>query len=175
MNDIQVYDIAAGTWFAINATGDVPKPRTNFCSALAAAPDDSSFQLIIYGGNDSDDRFGGSGPPYMSDVYMLVLPAFQWVKVNTNSPTNSSSTGAEPRSNQFCTTYHDRQFVVLGGTNNFDNVSCDSNLPALKMLDLTTFEWQTQYPLQDTTYKLPQAVIDIVGGDPDGGAKPAST
>ena len=53
--------------------------------------------------------------------------------------------------------------------------SCDSKYPTLRMLDTTTFQWQTRFPLKDPTYQVPQAVIDVVGGGPNGGAKPVST
>lgn len=173
MNSVQVYDIAAEKWSTFFATGDVPPPRSRLCSALSAAPDDSSFQMMIYGGWDEHTA--------LEDMYILIVPAFQWIKINATANMNSSSFASNNESmgrmDHFCSTYRDRQMLVLGGRNqlNLDQTTCDTNYPALRMFDMTTFQWQTQFPLQETTYRVPQAVIDVVGGGPNGGAKQASS
>ena len=173
MNSVQVYDIAAEKWSTIFARGDIPPPRSRLCSALIAAPDDSSFQMIIHGGWDEQ--------AVLEDVYMLILPAFHWIKINTTANKKSSAFANKNESmgrmDHFCSTYKDRQMLVLGGKNvlNINEPTCDTAYPPLRMLDMTTFQWQTQFPLKDTTYRIPQAVIDVVGGGYNGGAKPASS
>lgn len=167
MNSIQVYDIAGEEWFTVFATGDIPSPRSRICSALSAAPDDSSFQMILYGGWDEENALG--------DVYILTMPAFVWIKVNTTSGDKSSL----PRMDHFCTTYKDRQMLVIGGRDELNadttNTACGDGYPAIRLLDTTTFTWQTQYPLDDDKYQVPQAVIDVVGGGPDGGANKSAS
>ncbi|KAG8528561.1 uncharacterized protein KY384_006733 [Bacidia gigantensis] len=168
MSSIQIYDIAGRRWFTVFATGNIPPPRGSFCSGISAAPDDSSFQMLIYGGV----RIGKGT---LSDTYSLVMPAFEWIKINTTAeytPLQNSSLG---RGDHFCDTYQDRQLIVLGGQDgeHANETPCDQNYPAMKMLDTTTYEWQTQWPLNDTKYRVPPAVISIVGGGPDGGARPA--
>ncbi|KAL9611615.1 MAG: hypothetical protein Q9167_003730 [Letrouitia subvulpina] len=164
-NSVQVYDIAAREWFTVYATGAAPPLRSRGCSALNAAPDDSSFQMILYGGWDEKN--------VLDDVWVLTMPAFHWIKVNTTSLKASSM----PRMDHFCGTNHDRQMLVIGGKNGLDlktPLPCSNNYSAIRMLDTTTFQWQTHYPLQDTTYKVPQLVIDVIGGDSNGNARPAS-
>ena len=173
MNSVQIYDIAVEKWSTIFATGDIPPSRSRFCSALSAAPDDSSFQMIIYGGWDQQT--------VLEDMYMLIMPAFHWIKLNTTANLKSSAVAGKNESlgrmDHFCSTYKDRQMLVLGGKNAlfYNRTTCDTSYPTLRMLDMTNFQWQTQFPLQETTYQVPQAVIDVVGGGSKGGAKPASS
>lgn len=166
MNNVQIYDIAARNRFTVVATGDIPPPRLSACSALSAAPDDSSFQMILYGGMGRQNILG--------DVYVLTMPAFRWIKIDS-TPTNMSSM---PRIGHFCSTYQDRQMLVVGGDSkhspNSSQISCTDGYSVLRLLDTTTFQWQNHYPLQDTKYQVPRSIIDIIGGGPDGGAQPAS-
>ena len=178
MSSIQIYDIAAQNWFEITATGDIPPGRESLCSGLAAASDDSSFQMVVYGGQISPPTPDPTvDPQYPADVYVLIMPAFHWIKTNASFALNTVANGtsfnaSSGRSSSYCSTYKDRSFIVVGGDRN----THDSDLsPPLKLLDLNTYQWQTNYPLADTTYRLPQAVIDVVGGGPSGGANPAYT
>ncbi|KAL8742802.1 MAG: hypothetical protein Q9190_004769 [Brigantiaea leucoxantha] len=175
MTKIQIYNIAAKEWFEVNATGDIPQPRHSLCSAISAAPDDSSFQMIIYGGSAAENVF--------ADVYILTMPAFHWIKIPatvtdydpTNPNLSSNSTGAG-RMRHFCGTYKDRQMFVLGGTDKNLNMplGCTGDQPSLRVLDTTTFHWQTRFPI-NKSYQVPQAVFDVVGGGPNGGARQASS
>lgn len=176
MNSIQIYDIAAGKWFTQITTGDTPPRNLGYCSAMSAAPDDSSMHLLLYGGWLNDQGDFDEELANQAGVYMLVMPAFHWIKINTTHATGLSRT-AEGRISHKCITYKERQFLVFGGRYGQlynENVNCRTFSP-LRMLDLTTFQWQTEWPLKNTTYQVPQAVIDIVGGGPSGGAKPANT
>ncbi|KAL9130036.1 MAG: hypothetical protein Q9217_001681 [Psora testacea] len=167
MVSIQVYDIAAKDWFTIFATGDIPPPRSRPCSALNAAPDDSSFNMILHGGWDEVNALG--------DVYVLTMPAFHWIKINTTG----SKPSFNPRIDHFCSSVHeDRQILVIGGRPTLDpdhsNLTCSSDYPALRLLDSTTFAWQKNFPLPDPKYSVPQPVIEVIGGSGTGGARPAS-
>lgn len=169
MNSIQIYDIGAGKWFTQVATGDIPPSSANFCTAVTAAPDDSSMQLLFYGGFDMDSTA-------LAGMYLLVIPAFQWVRINTTEKGDNGAKFTNGRECHVCTTYRDRQMLVFGGKSvDNHNGSCRDNFSPLRMLDLTTFQWQTQWPLSDTTYRVPQAVIDVAGGGPLGNANAADT
>ena len=177
MNSIQIYDIAAGKWFTQYTTGDIPPSSQWYCSAVSAAPDDSSMHLILYGGWTNDQGNFDDEHADRAGVYILIMPAFHWIKINTTYA-NELSRITERRLGHSCATYKDRQFLVFGGKfDKFknDNMTCNSTFSPLRMLDLTTFEWQTQWPLKDTAYQVPQAIIDVVGGGPSGGAKTAGT
>ena len=168
MNSIQVYDIAGKKWSTVFTTGDAPVARSSACSAISAAPDDSSFNLVVHGGWDENN--------VQDDIYVLTMPAFHWIKIEPKS-FGGSSTGSDKgkRMQHWCGAYKDRSMIVLGGKDGLDKrANCSDNYPAIRLLDTTTFEWNPEYPLRDNEYKVPQPVIDVIGGSPTGGAKPAS-
>ena len=172
MSAVQVYNIDAQVWFEVQATGDIPPPRSEFCSILSSAPDDSSFQMTIYGGWSKS--LGRS----LESVYVLTMPAFQWIKVNTTHNNETLLSPYPGRRKHFCNAYKDRAMIVLGGelTDSSDVLntsSCNESYPAIKLLDTTTFEWKNQFPLPDPIYQVPQPVINVVGGNARGGGKPA--
>ena len=168
MNSIQCYDIAAKEWFTLFTTGDTPPPRSHPCSALSAAPDDSSFNMIVHGGWTETEVLG--------DVYILTMPAFHWIKINTTG----SKPSYNPRIDHYCSTVHeDRQMLIIGGNQAFNApnnsyISCSTDYPALRLLDTTTFTWQKSFPLPNRTYSVPQPIIDVIGGSTTGGTNPAS-
>ncbi|KAG8525981.1 uncharacterized protein KY384_000743 [Bacidia gigantensis] len=173
MSLIQVFDIATQIWSAVLAIGDVPEPRSNFCSALSAASDQSSFQLTIYGG--LIEIYGNT----TDELYVLSMPSFQWVKISETENSNTEVGNPVGRVLHSCLAYNDRQMFVLGGkiatpNGSWDTSHCIDSLPGIKLLDMTTFEWYSEYPIPNTTYEVPQQVINIIGGGPDGGARDAA-
>ena len=52
MNIIDVYDIANSTWYKQATSGETPKIRVNACAVVAVAPDGSSFNVHMYGGQN---------------------------------------------------------------------------------------------------------------------------
>lgn len=160
MSQIFVYDIASGTWFNVTATGDVPVGRINMCAGVSAAPDDSSFQITIYGGYNL--RFGNPA----NDMYVLSVPSFQWINV---TPQDADPYGRWEHS---CAVWNDAQMIVLGGlmkesTGNGAIVNangCNASHPPLAIIDTTQFTFQTQFNPQ-RSYSVPQAVYNVIGGD----------
>ena len=45
MSVITLYDVASGTWYTQEATGDIPPPRSEFCAVGAASSDGKSFEV----------------------------------------------------------------------------------------------------------------------------------
>ena len=45
MADISIYDIGSRRFFRQRATGDIPLPRTKFCSVGAMAVDNSTYEM----------------------------------------------------------------------------------------------------------------------------------
>jgi hypothetical protein len=45
MDSIDIYDIAAETWYIQKASGDIPGNRRRFCAGIVAAPDNSSYEM----------------------------------------------------------------------------------------------------------------------------------
>ena len=49
---LDVYDIANSTWYHQQTRGDPPNVRVNPCAVIASAPDASSFNIYVYGGQN---------------------------------------------------------------------------------------------------------------------------
>lgn len=52
MSVLDVYDIATSVWYHQQTTGEAPGVRVNPCAVVASAPDASSFQIYLYGGQN---------------------------------------------------------------------------------------------------------------------------
>ena len=161
MDKIFIYDIASSTWFNVTATGDVPVGRINFCAGVSAAPDDSSFQILIYGGFNL--LYGNPA----NDMFVLSIPSFQWIKV---TPKNADPFG---RWEHTCVVWEEAQMIVLGGLMKLSTAGpgpavnadgCNSSHPPLAVIDTTSFTFQSQFEPQ-RSYSVPQAVYQVIGGD----------
>ncbi|KAF3924017.1 hypothetical protein ABW21_db0205111 [Orbilia brochopaga] len=171
MTDIFVYDIDSSKWYTVKATGghsgdDIPDGRLNFCAGVSAAPDDTSFQITIYGGY----KLSNSAPT--NKVHVLVLPTFQWLDVTPADQSLGDGAGYG-RQTPHCHMWYDAQMIVLGGTiqgNNAKNntvvnvASCNATHPPLLVLDTTTFEWKDQFN-PNRSYSQPVAVYNLIDGD----------
>jgi hypothetical protein len=52
LSRLDVYDIASSEWYHQQTTGEAPSVRVNPCAVTASAPDASSFQIYLYGGQN---------------------------------------------------------------------------------------------------------------------------
>lgn len=52
LKTLDVYDIANSEWFHQETSGDIPGVRVNPCAVIASAPDASSFQIYMFGGQN---------------------------------------------------------------------------------------------------------------------------
>ncbi|KAK7941356.1 uncharacterized protein PG986_013743, partial [Apiospora aurea] len=82
MNQVSIFDVAtigtsnaANGWMSQTITGAAPLPRVDFCVVSVSAPDDSSFNIFLYGGWDHTKN------AYYDDIWVLSLPSFTWVKI----------------------------------------------------------------------------------------------
>ena len=185
MDRIMVYDIETTTWcvvgliyvlvhrgvnanalsrFNVTASGDIPSPRSEFCSAVLASPDDSSFQITMYGGWSLLDGRA------FEDVYVLSIPSFRWIKVDDKATNKEVKLpGAVGRKGLTCHMRGDRQMLVLGGGVNLDKdqkngLTCDTSYPAIGLLDSTTLAWMDHFNSVSEPYAVPQVVYNIIGG-----------
>ena len=160
MSQIFIFDIASQTWYNTTATGDVPVGRINMCAGVSSAPDDTSFQILIYGGYNL--RFGNPA----NDMYVLSLPSFTWIKV---TPPNPDPYG---RWEHTCVVWQDAQMLVVGGLMKLSGGNgpvinangCNSSHPPLVVIDTSDFTFQSQFSPQ-RSYSVPQAVYNVIGGD----------
>jgi len=106
MNVIDVYDIASSTWYKQPTSGTSPPIRVDPCAVVAAAPDGTSFNIYLYGGQNLIPY--GSQIQY-SDIYILTIPSFTWIQVDMTGQSQPPA-----RAGHSCTMW-DGQLVVIGG------------------------------------------------------------
>ncbi|KAI1744183.1 hypothetical protein F4680DRAFT_284216 [Xylaria scruposa] len=180
MTTIDVYDIASSQWYHQETSGnDKPQVRVNPCAVVFSAPDASSFNIYMYGGQNLLPV--GQQKQY-SDLWILTIPSFTWIKVETS--------GSEPpaRAGHACAA-RDGQIVVVGG---FIDETIQCERPGIYAFDASKLAWQSSFnaadhPADDNAdntvlagsygYQVPGIVQSIIGGSSDGGAtatQPAS-
>ncbi|KAL2200763.1 hypothetical protein P885DRAFT_28462 [Corynascus similis CBS 632.67] len=115
LSTLDVYDIARWEWYHQKTTGEAPSVRVNPCAVTASAPDASSFNIYLYGGQNLQPY--GEQIQY-SDMYILTIPSFTWIKVP--NPDNSPPA----RAGHTCT-LRDGQIIIVGGYTG-NTPSCDS-------------------------------------------------
>ncbi|KAF6820519.1 cell wall anchored protein [Colletotrichum sojae] len=166
MDQIFMYDMLSSKWFSQKATGDIPPQRRRFCAGVTWAPDQSSYNIYMYGGNTVPGQLG----PGYDDLYILTLPTFTWIRVFVGTGNNQhhsltcnmvpSGAGA--------------QMLIIGGT---FPASSDCDYPVqwgthnvdLGKQNVDKSIWFNFAP-NKTTYAVPDTVFSVVGGGPTGGA-----
>ncbi|KAI1373708.1 hypothetical protein F4677DRAFT_215733 [Hypoxylon crocopeplum] len=180
MSTIDVYDIKTSTWYHQQTSGGAPQVRVNPCAVIFSAPDASSFNIYMYGGQNLLPY--GNQTQY-TDIWILTVPSFTWIKVDT-----STTTEPPARAGHQCAA-RDGQMIVIGGYVGTE-ISCDS--PGIYNFDASNLQWKSSFDAADHPadahsdnsilagsygYKVPDAVQSVVGGSSDGGAtatQPAS-
>ena len=179
MTTIDVYDIKTSEWYHQEVKGEAPRVRVNPCAVVFSAPDASSFNVYMYGGQNLLPY--GEQTQY-ADVWILTVPAFTWIKVDL------SNNDGEPaaRAGHHCAA-RDGQMVVVGGYTGED-AACES--PGVYAFDATKLRWGPRFaaaadrPGEEDEdhdadnsvlagsrgFRVPEAVQSVVGGDADGGA-----
>lgn len=178
MNVIDVYDIATSTWYKQATSGPSPKLRVNPCVVAASAPDGSSTNIYMYGGQNLIPY--GQQIQY-DDIWVLTVPSFTWIEVDTKGQSVPPA-----RVGASCSIW-DGQIIVVGGYTGPD-LTCDSGFYVFSATDLkwqnnfnalTGANPQNQQPSQqkDLTglsgsygYQVPGAVQSVIGGNSKGGA-----
>jgi hypothetical protein len=168
MHRALVYDSATGSWYNQVLTGDdggdIPDSRWNFCAVVASAPDDSSHNIYVYGGESPN-----SGPNAHSDMWILSVPSFRWVCVDVDSPA-CKSLG--------CTVVGQRHMLTYGGVpsgvEEGDNDPCDQENYGLRLFDMSNLTWTTQYNGSAATGEhactVPKTVYNAIDGNEQGSA-----
>jgi hypothetical protein len=179
MNIIDVFDIATSTWYKQATSGPTPPIRVNPCTVVQSAPDGSSIQVYMYGGQNLVPA--GSQIQY-DDVWILTLPSFTWIQVDT---TDQSVPPA--RAGHTCNSWN-AQMVVVGG---YVGTQLECDTPGIYVFNLSSLTWQNSYTVleggnslnqqknqeKDASamsgtygYQVPAAVQKVIGGSALGGA-----
>ncbi|CZT12447.1 uncharacterized protein RAG0_16264 [Rhynchosporium agropyri] len=160
MSLIHIYDIRSSKWYTQTAGGDVPSSRRKFCAGAVWAPDQSSYNIYLYGGMG----FGANSSGF-DDVYILTMPSFKWIKWW------ESSAGGKPHHSLSCNVVGG-QMLIIGGTFPLGD-DCDSpSVWGTHNLDLgkNSGKMWKGYSLNITSYVVPPEIISVVGGSSLGGA-----
>jgi hypothetical protein len=149
-------------------TTNYPPGRGSACVGVSTAPDDSTFQITVYGGFSLL-----LGWP-LNDVYMLSIPSFQWFNVTPEAQDLGDSVHGG-RAFSRCHTWNDGQMIVLGGqTQTFGRpvweTACDPQHPPLLVFDTSKLEWSDTFD-PSLTYTVPDIIKskDSASASPDGG------
>ncbi|KAL2073942.1 hypothetical protein VTL71DRAFT_11268 [Oculimacula yallundae] len=161
MSLIHIYDIRSSKWYTQTAIGDVPASRRRFCAGVVWAPDQSSYNIYLYGGMGFGANYTG-----FDDVYILTMPSFRWIRWW------ESSNGGKPHHSLSCNVVRGGQMLIIGGTFPL-NDDCDSQTVwGTHVLDLgkQSGKMWNDYSLNITSYVVPPEIISVVGGSSLGGA-----
>lgn len=159
LSHISVYDIQSRTWYEVTATGDLPEVRTEFCAVVSASVDQSTFQVTIFGGWNSE-----AWENY-EDVFVLTIPSFRWIKVNVKNDFENTSDNIG-RSGHSCIIYKDAQMIVLGGSviiAGQNHTECNKIYPPLRVLDTSSYIWKKVFD-PSVEYRVPDIVTNVIGG-----------
>ncbi|KAA8574999.1 hypothetical protein MFRU_002g03680 [Monilinia fructicola] len=157
MNQINVFDINSvynggnGSWYMQQASGDLPPPRIESCTVVATAPDSSSYNLYLYGGQNGDSVS-------YDDVYVLSLPSFTWIKVYEAVP-------GSPRFGHTCHLVGNRQMLTVGGAQKQYSSYCDWESSGVAIYDLYKLSWTSTFHHDANSYIVPGNITDIIGGN----------
>ncbi|KAF2657772.1 hypothetical protein K491DRAFT_714235 [Lophiostoma macrostomum CBS 122681] len=168
LRQVLVYDSSKDSWYSQSTTaeGDFPPSRVAFCAIAASAPDNSSHNIYIYGGESPES----TSQDAFDDMWVLSIPSFRWLSVNASSV---------PKKDLACTTVGERYMFTYGGmqggwTKSGSDEDCDNeNNYGIRLFDLNNLEWVSHYegPASDNGgYMVPTVVYKAVGGDQKGGA-----
>ena len=169
MRKVLVYDSATDSWYnqatTVEGGGDYPEPRMSFCATAASAPDNSSHNIYMYGGESTL-----STPDAFSDMWILSIPTFRWMRVNITSEARKSVT---------CTAVGQRYIMTYGGIKGGwgeegDKDVCDDENFGLRLFDMSNLAWTSQYDgppaAGKTAYTVPKVVYNAIGGNEQGKA-----
>jgi Kelch motif protein len=133
-------------------SGDIPPQLTLFCSVIAAAADNSSYNIYIYGGYDGIN----SSRATSDDVYILSIPSFTWVKVYSGTSTHG-------RTGHKCVKVYPDQMFVLGGIQRNSTACLEGGI--IQAFNLNTLKFQDSYsPTTWSEYEVPSLVTAQIGG-----------
>ncbi|KAF2152679.1 hypothetical protein K461DRAFT_226782 [Myriangium duriaei CBS 260.36] len=188
MSQLDIYDIASSTWYEQATSGPTPQIRVDPCAVVASAPDGSTQNVYMFGGQSLQPA--GNQTQY-NDMWILTIPSFTWIQVD-----QSSQSVPYARAGHSCNIWN-AQMVVVGG---YVSPTLSSDSPGVFVFDLSKLKWTTTYnslsgegasiqenPLNQQLaqreavgtkaglegsygYTVPDVVVSVVGGNGQGGA-----
>lgn len=185
MAEIYIYDIASSTW-AVQQTTDtlgksdyfygaydeyqpgIPNPRWSMCAVVGAAPDASSYNVYVFGGENETvtpgDIWALSLPRYASVAtdlsYQHRLTTFSavWIRMNTTDTTNN------PKRASSCNLLHSRYVLMADGCWGADNETCYSYGWNPLLYDIAVGDWSWSLDPTVEGYFIPEQIYNVIGG-----------
>ncbi|CAH0028906.1 unnamed protein product [Clonostachys rhizophaga] len=176
LDEIFIYDAQDNRWSKQKAVGEIPQHRRRFCVDAAWAPDKSSFNIYLWGGRSIYPPV--TNVTSYSDIYVLTLPSFQWVKAFPDTSGNYTLPENGKYGSSCNMVKNMSQFIVIGG-NYTDSPTdkCDDEWWGAHNLWTGTFQnagnngkWWALFNSEVNTNVVPKIVYDVVGGTKEGGA-----
>lgn len=162
-DQITIFDPASRNFYNQTATGNIPSPRAQFCTA-GVASSNGSYEIFLYAGWNTN--LGPVAVPY-DEIYILTLPAFVWIKVQY--PPES------PRHDLTCHTVGNRQMLIIGGVDSASTSGSDTfyedpfNIAdpftqGLGIFDMTTLTFAEKYDADAEAYVQSDSVQQTYAG-----------
>ncbi|TGZ81509.1 hypothetical protein EX30DRAFT_395643 [Ascodesmis nigricans] len=190
MDEVDVYDIHSETWYTHKASGtlppvglrfgplnyeeSIPMPVVRGCSAVFAAPDNSSYNIYVYGGDTSFEVYGnGMASDWpRSGIWALSLPSFTWIKIEkeANNRVISSHT---------CHAHAQYLLAIAGSEQTLRNILHPPSRPCtniLSVFDTSGGGWidlrgsLTGFSARKKNYTVPKLIYQHIGGNSSGHA-----
>ncbi|KAL8674468.1 MAG: hypothetical protein Q9168_001133 [Polycauliona sp. 1 TL-2023] len=170
---IALYDGATQRWFNQTATGNVPRPRQEFCVAGVDSTE-GTYEIFLYGG--SNGNLGPEAVPY-DEIYLLTLPAFSWIRVQY--PPQA------PRGGHTCNAVGGSQILSIGGfdanatvhTGQYDDIrqsmfnSTDPFAQGLGVFNMTSLAWEDHYTANAPAYVQSDLIRRFYADNPQDGSQ----
>ncbi|KUJ18536.1 uncharacterized protein LY89DRAFT_732095 [Mollisia scopiformis] len=159
---VDIYDVQTGYWFQQATFGipDIPYARSDICTVVVVAPDNSSYNIFMIGGVQAYT----SVIPF-EEMWVLTMPTFQWVKVYSRPNGLWGHTCHAVGEN----------LLVIGGmqmtSNGGNDNNCSAQMPA-DIFNLVQMDYTGQFDLAGASRPapIPADVVALIGGNATGGA-----
>jgi hypothetical protein len=99
-------------------------------------------------------------------IWVLTIPTFEWVQLPFTPGTQR--TDPKGRIAPVCKSIGNHYIFYYGGRNvHYANTSptCDNKANALFLFDTTKLAWTDEYTPNNSTYEIPKAVYQNIGGE----------
>ncbi|KAK6509738.1 hypothetical protein TWF481_004468 [Arthrobotrys musiformis] len=170
----RIFDSRSNAWYDQPLTGyqgRIPSPRRGSCTAVVAAPDGSSYQMLMFGGASDDENETPFG-----ELWALNIPSFTWVLLDNSAGGSGALHVPGGRFGSTCHLIQGNKFMVLGGSKVrvverlTGPLNCDLNQNLGFIMDLNNGTWLENYDGTRTNYTVPERVQVVIGGGATGGA-----
>ncbi|OBT61174.1 hypothetical protein VE03_09452 [Pseudogymnoascus sp. 23342-1-I1] len=159
LGSIQVYDVHTNT-FHMQAATNAPTGRYSFCSVGASNENSSSYEIFIYGGDVGSSNSAAIAT--LSKVYILTLPAFNWLEVPTSASTWRNNHKCQKIGQKSISEHNQRQMLSIGGDKHPSGVDWSSYVDpwtsSMNVFDLTALTWSDSYNPDAKAYTRPDIV-----------------